>query len=284
MAITNFIPTIWSESIIQKLNQKYVCVANCNREFEGEIREKGSVVKVCGVNNITVQDYTKNTNIESPETLVDVGYSLRINTAKYFNFQIDDIDRTQAMPNLMDAALRNASAALASEAEKVVYQTCAASTNIYAPMDIVTPDTIVHEILAARTRFCNTCGCMPDDIVLEVSPRVAAILIEAKVNLLTNNNDTLETGYLGSIGGCKIYVSTQVTSNLDIDNMWKHTCIMRTKRAVAFAEQLSEVEAYRPELRFSDAVKGLHLYGCAIMHPTEVLKVVLPTDTDADVV
>ena len=47
--------------------------------------------------------------------------------------------------------------------------------------------------------------------------------------------------------------------------------VMRTKRAVAFAEQLSEIEAYRPEMRFSDAVKGLHLYGAKVIYPTELV-------------
>lgn len=53
---------------------------------------------------------------------------------------------------------------------------------------------------------------------------------------------------------------------------------MRTKRAVAFAEQISEVEAYRPEKRFADAVKGLHLYGAKIVYPAEyrVLDLKLP--------
>ena len=48
-------------------------------------------------------------------------------------------------------------------------------------------------------------------------------------------------------------------------------CVARTKRAVAFAEQLSEVEAYRPELRFADAMKGLHLYGAKIVYPEEMV-------------
>lgn len=43
------------------------------------------------------------------------------------------------------------------------------------------------------------------------------------------------------------------------------------KRAIAFAEQLNSVEAYRPELRFADGVKGLHLYGAKIIYPDEIV-------------
>jgi hypothetical protein len=43
-----------------------------------------------------------------------------------------------------------------------------------------------------------------------------------------------------------------------------------TPRARAFAEQIVETEAYRPERRFGDALKGLHVYGGKIMRPTEM--------------
>jgi hypothetical protein len=38
--------------------------------------------------------------------------------------------------------------------------------------------------------------------------------------------------------------------------------------AITFAEQISKVEAYRPESAFSDALKGLHLYGTKVVRPS----------------
>ena len=37
--------------------------------------------------------------------------------------------------------------------------------------------------------------------------------------------------------------------------------------AATYAEQLNDTEAYRPESSFSDALKGLHLYGCKVTRP-----------------
>jgi len=37
--------------------------------------------------------------------------------------------------------------------------------------------------------------------------------------------------------------------------------------ATSYAEQISKVEAYRPQLRFADALKGLHLYGGKVVRP-----------------
>ena len=120
MAITNFIPTVWSEALLHSLDKKYIGVANCNREYEGEIREKGSSVKVCGVGDVSVSNYQKNTNMSAPETLSDTARDLIIDQAKYFNFQIDDIDRAQCTPRLMEAAMANAANALANEADKYI--------------------------------------------------------------------------------------------------------------------------------------------------------------------
>ena len=40
--------------------------------------------------------------------------------------------------------------------------------------------------------------------------------------------------------------------------------------AVAFAHTVAKIEAYRPELRFSDAVKGQDVFGCVVVKPTDL--------------
>ena len=41
--------------------------------------------------------------------------------------------------------------------------------------------------------------------------------------------------------------------------------------ATAYAEQISRVEAFRPERRFADALKGLHLYGAKVIRPAALV-------------
>lgn len=41
--------------------------------------------------------------------------------------------------------------------------------------------------------------------------------------------------------------------------------------ATTYAEQIAKVEAYRPEARFGDALKGLHLYGAKVTRPTALV-------------
>ena len=271
MAITNFIPTIWSENLYTALDQQYIGVANCNREFEGDIKNIGAVVKICGIGPITVNNYTKNYDMTDPQTLDDTAQELVIDKAKVFNFQIDDIDKTQCTPKLMDAAMKSAAAALANEADKAVYSLYrnAGKTITLAYND---DKTLIDAIISARKYLYENNVNDSSNVVLEVSPAVAAKLLKEKI-ALTNSSEVLDNGYLGSIAGCKIYVSNNIVNSYESDMRITDHCIMRTTRAIAFAEQLSEIDAYRPERRFADAVKGLHLYGTKVVYPNEMVTI-----------
>ena len=269
MAINNFVPAVWSEHLLQDLERQYVGVAHCSREYEGEIKEKGNVVKICGLANVRVSNYLKDTNMDEPDTLSTSQQELVINQAKYFNFQIDDVDHIQSKPNLMSTALKKASTALATEADKYVYSLVENAGNSIN-CSVRNGDQIIDEILNARTGMMERNILDPDDIVIEVSPAIATMILKAKIGLVSDNYDTLEKGCIGSLFGCKIYVSNNITQIQDTE-FTTHKCLLRTKRAIAFAEQLSEIEAYRPERRFADAVKGLYLYGAKVVYPLELV-------------
>ncbi len=264
MAITNFIETVWSEKLLEELSAKCIAASNCNREYEGDIKKVGDKVKICGVGEVSIFDYTKNTDMEAPETLSDSSAVLEINRAKAFNFQIDDIDLAQSSPRLMSAAMKNAANALAAEADRYIYSLYTEAGSTVEGSSRI--DDVIDLIIDARTALAEANGDIGSEIVCEVSPKIAAEILRKKMTLATDNEETLSGGCLGSLAGCKIYVSNNIAVS---DNT--HMCLVRTKRAIAYAEQLNEVNAYRPELRFSDAVKGLHLYGAKVVYPSELV-------------
>ena len=269
MAITNFISTVWSENLYNQLDKQYIAVKNCNRDYEGEIKGKGSSVKICGVGDVNVFEYTKDTDMSTPETLSDSVRTLTIDQAKGFNFQIDDIDRAQSSPKLMDMAMKNAADALANTADTYIYSLYG-SAGSTIKNESTTASNIITTIIDARTKLYENNVSDASSIIIEVSPQIAALILKAKIDISSSNSDSLESGLLGSIGGCKIYVSNNIAKTTS-DSATTYKCIARTKRAIAFAEQLSEIEAYRPEKRFADAIKGLHLYGAKVVYPNEMV-------------
>ncbi|MGM9642319.1 MAG: hypothetical protein ACI3XI_03820 [Eubacteriales bacterium] len=274
MALTNFVSSVWSETLFSQMNKKYIAVSNCNRDFDGDIKGKGDRVKICGVGDIAVFDYTKNTDFSSDaQQLSNTEKTLIIDQAKAFNFVIDDIDRAQSNPKLMDAAVKNAAAALANTADKYIFETCAllAETLI---SETVNEDNIISVLIDAQTMLLKNNVSDPADIVIEVTPDVGALILKNKISI-SKDDTALESGCIGKIAGCKVYVSNNVSKSGKT-----HRCLARSKRAMAFAEQLSEIDAYRPEKRFGDAVKGLHLYGSQLLYPNELIRLDLALEKD----
>ena len=274
MAINNFIPTIWSERLYQELGKKYIAASHCLRDYEGEIKEKGNKVKICGVDMIEVRDYTRNVNMSAPQVLGENARELVINQAKYFNFQVDDVDRMQAVPHLMDAAIQLAAKNLADVADQYIYSLYE-DAGTYIETSNTDAAQLLSDILDARTILLRYNVGDPNDIIVEVTPDVAACLLRARIELQTENSDLYESGCIGRIYGMKVFVSNNIYREYNVPQTAGnpdsyHKCILRTNRAIAFAEQLSEIEAYRPELRFADAVKGLHLYGAKVLYPNEM--------------
>ncbi len=266
MAISNFIPALWSETLYTELEKDYVGVRLCSREFEGEIRGEGDRVKICGVGPVTVFDYTKNQDMPAAEVLSDNERTLIIDQAKGFNFFLDSIDLAQSKKGLMQAAMKEASNALSDVADRYVYSLTDAAVESISD-DAVTSLSIINSIADARRILMEHNVPNSAKISLEVPPAIEQKLVLAKVLRSTDNVEALGRGYIGTFMGFDIYV----TNNIQKNASGAYRCIARTGRAIAFAEQVSEVKAYEPELRHGDAVKGLHLYGAKIIYPKEMV-------------
>jgi hypothetical protein len=68
---------------------------------------------------------------------------------------------------------------------------------------------------------------------------------------------------IGQVSGLNVIESTNVPNTGGA--LYKILC--GTQMATTYAEQINKVEAYRPEKRFADAVKGLHVYGAKVVRP-----------------
>lgn len=278
MAISNFIPSVWRENLFAQLDNNYVGVKHCNREYEGDIIGKGSVVNIPGLNKVNVFNYVKGTDMSAPQSAISEGNQLVIDQAKAFNFLIDDVDRVQNNPKLMDEAIRNAAKALAKAAEKSVFGIFNSGTDLKEDFGVmqefcygVSSDNVIDYIIGGITSLYQRDVTNTDDIFIEVSPDIAGLIFKAKAELGIKDGLSMETGHIGNINGCKVYVSNNITVESDHEEGYFSRCFIRSRRAIAFAEQLSEINAYRPEKRFADAVKGLHLYGVKLVKPSEII-------------
>ncbi|MDY6346055.1 MAG: hypothetical protein SPL36_04725 [Succiniclasticum sp.] len=63
MAISTFIPTLWSARLLAHLDKSLVLGNLVNRDYEGEIKNFGDRVKINQIADVTVKDYIKGTDI-----------------------------------------------------------------------------------------------------------------------------------------------------------------------------------------------------------------------------
>src|SRR5688572_2446651 len=111
MALTNFIPEIWSKKLL-KIFDKTVVMANLvNRDFEGEITSAGDVVHVRTFGDVTVNNYTRDMTI-SFQALTDPMVDLLIDQQKYFAFKVDDMDKAQANVDILEGYASRAAIAI----------------------------------------------------------------------------------------------------------------------------------------------------------------------------
>lgn len=269
MAIDNFIPKIWSARMLQYLDKAHVYANAVNRDYEGEIKAYGDTVKINSIGAITIGDYTKNTDIADAETLTDAQVELKIDQAKYFNFVVDDIDKAQTNPKVMDTAVNRASYGLADVSDKFLaglYTGVDAANTIGSDATPISVTGKVYENLVALAQKLDEASVPTMGRYCIVPPAVySQLLLDARfVSAGTAQTDSvLANGVVGQAAGMTIYKSNNVPNTKGA----AYKIMAGHPMAIAYAEQVVEVEAYRPEKRFGDAVKGLMVYGGKLIQP-----------------
>lgn len=268
MSYNNFIPTVWSEKLQRERERDAVAVMLCNRDWEGQIKDVGDTVTINGVIRPTVQQYVKNTTVITPENLNGASTQLKIEKADFFAFEVDDIDKRQAKGNIMDAQMKEANEAMSDSADDYVYTKYVDAGATIAATGITSITTISKITAALKTLWDNKVP-KKAEISLEVSPSFLEKMLLAEIIYNEQNEKVMENGYVGRLKkylGIKVYMTTGIYNDGTFDY-----CMARTKAAIAFADQLEKIEAYRPQSSFSDAVKGLHLYGAKVVRPKELV-------------
>lgn len=285
MSYKNFVPEVWAEGIERELDRVCVFAEDCNRKYEGKVKNQGDSVKILGVGRPTITTITKaakdNIDVGEPEIVPTTSEIMYINQISWFNYGIDDIDKAQGIDGIMDALESETSEALANEVDKHISSMAVDSSvpKLYGAAPIIPVsdenagegkayvlDILDEAILHLREN--DVADSTP--IVVTMSYKFFNIFKKAYTKLDTNNSDMLKNGKVGMYGKVTVKCSNNVhkTNNGTVDNI-----MMRTKRAIAYAQPLTHTEAYRPEKGFKDAIKGFILYQAKVVRPKEVINI-----------
>lgn len=275
MALTTFIPELWNARLLNALDKAHVFAGLVNREYEGDIKKQGDTVHINTIGAVTIGTYTKDTDFTSgPETLTTTDNTLVINQAKYFNFAVDDIDTAQAAGDVMDKAMQRAAYGLADVADKYLADQLAAAitsangNQVGTTAVALTKENVYENIVKMKT-VLDKANVPTTGRWLVIPPEMVALILQDDRFVKTGGTmaeDSLANGWVARAVGFDIYESNNCNS-ATAEKTTTYTITAGDEGACTYAEQISDTEAYRPEKRFADAVKGLHLYGAKVVDP-----------------
>lgn len=276
--ISNFQQTIWSKSILRSLDKITSLRNHCNFQYEKDSKN-AKEVKILSVNRPTIRTYVPGTAI-TRESAKDSSQLLKLDQYRYFNFEVEDIVKAQSVPGLMEALTDEAGKGLALEGDKYVAQIVKEDVEADTPTISTSSSVITLSNTNAMssvedgfaTLYANDCK-VSDMFYLELAPKVFTTYRQQLTELSTNNPEILKKGAVGKINNAYVCIENclptgkKATADTS-DNVYYN--ILRTDKAIAFAEQIEKVEHYRPEDAFTDAVKGLYVFGAKIIRPKEI--------------
>lgn len=267
MSIAGFVPEVWAPELLASLKKAHVYGSVVNRDYEGDIRNSGDTVRITSISRPTISNYVAGVTTITPEPLTDAQRSLVVDQSKYFSFEVDDVDARQAAGDVLPEGMREAAFALSDLADQFIaslFSGVQAANALGVTAIVTAADAYVGLVNLARRLHDANVPSMDRWVI--IPPFYHALLLQD--SRFTDQSasglpSAAINGMVGRVAGMDVLMSNN-TPNPTGDN---RIVMAGYRGAISFAEQINKVEAYRPENSFSDAVKGLHLYGAKLIRP-----------------
>lgn len=273
MAVTNFIPEIWSASVLSALKTNLVAQGIANQNYSGDA--KGNAVNITSITDPSIGDYTTHTDI-TIEQVTDATRQLLIDQQKYFAFEMDDVEAAQSVSGgaLMAEATQRAAYGIAKEIDTHLLGVMAANVSAAAPDHVVEEATIstasdAYDALVDWSVLLDEADVPEQGRFAVVTPAFHGLLLKDQRFIAAGDEKgaaVRANGVVGTAGGFTIHKSNNLPDGPGAGA--GKSMLAGYRDATTYVVQVNKVEAHRLEKRFADAVKGLAVYGSKVIRPT----------------
>lgn len=280
-----FIPAIWSGKLVEKFYAATVFGAIANTDYEGEISSMGDKVNIRTVPSLAIRDYEIGGGLTYEKPVSDK-VELLIDKAKYFAFEVNDIDAYQSDIALMDKwaedggeqmkiaidtdVLGSIYADVASDNQGATAGKESAGFDLGAtgaPVAL-TKENIVDYLVDLGTVLDEQ--NLPDTDRWVVLPAWATGMIKKSelkdASLTGDGTSMLRNGRLGMIDRFTVYASNNVAHVTDGDDRAANI-LAGHKSALTFASQMTSMETLPNPKDFGKLVRGLNVFGYKVIKP-----------------
>lgn len=285
-----FIPEIWSGKMIEKLYARTCYGEIANTDYEGEIRQKGDTVQIRTTPGITIRDYKVGGGLTYEKPTSDK-VELQIDQAKYFAFEVNDVDAYQSDLKLMDNWSDDAGQQMKIEIDTVLlgkhYADAApenAGNEAGAKSGAYKLGATGAPVLIDRDNILDVlvdCGSVLDE--QNVPDENRYLILPAWLNGMLKKSDlrdasvmgdstsAFRNGKVGMLDRFTVYISNNLSIVEDVDAAKKATNVFfGHKKGLTFASQMTEMETLPNPSDFGKLVRGLNVFGSKVIDPDAV--------------
>lgn len=270
MALQNFIRQVWIAGIMRALRKAHVFASLANTNYQGQLKNLYDTVQIMMIGDIEAKSYSKDTDIDSPEDVMDAATKLTADQPYYFNFKVNDVEAVQSKPTVLAEAAERASYAFRDVVDLFFAGLHAQSAlQVYAsgttPYDVNSLN--VEDVLLDIRQQMDEANIPPDMRFLTIPPWFETKVIQAGLTTKTSNDQLFANGVIGNVLGFDLRKSNNISEATPATHTDARLIAGIKGQSLSFAGVINNIEAYRPEKRFEDAVKGLYIFGGKVMRP-----------------
>ena len=276
---SGFIPQVWSGKLVEKLYISTVFAEISNTDYEGEIKNKGDTVEIRTTPSITINDYVVGGGLTYEKPTSDK-VELHIDKAKYFAFEVNDVDEYQSDIQLMDdwsddagqqmkiaidaVILGDVYADVAAENAGATAGVDSASYNMGATgAPLAVDKTNVLDIIVDAGSVLDEQNVPDTDRWIVLPTWMAGMLKKSDLrdaSIMGDATSVFRNGKLGTLDRFTVYKSNNMAKTVDgtdtvTNAMFGH------KKALTFASQMTKMEQVDNPSDFGQLVRGLNVFG-----------------------
>ena len=281
----NFVPTIYSQKVLNFFRRASVVEDITNTDYTGEIENYGDTVNIINEPTVTVSSYYRG-SVVNAQTLTDAQTTLTVDQAFAFSFKVDDIEERHSHLNWESIATSSGAYALKKKYDYNVLNAMISGASTDSGLGtsgsgIAGVDTgdEASDLISKAGRLLDQNDVPQENrwyvgspILYEVLSKSASKLMDQSI-VDSSKESPLRNGKViaGPIRGFTMYktnvfdTGTAGTDEVNPSGSNEYYSLAGHMSSTATASHIAKTEVVRDTDSFADIVRGLHVFGRKVL-------------------
>lgn len=262
----NFDKEFYSAKMLTSIESKQILLPSATYEFEGEVKG-GARLKILGLGDPTVTAYVDDTGLSAAEKVGDTSVFLDIDQFNSVHYYVTDIEQAQGSSKVLNT-LNSKSEYKLSKARDTKIGVIGGTygTPVTKTVAVTTAALAKAAVDAAFEELWGNDVTLEMPVEAFVTPWFYNLFKEYLISVSTDNPNMIKTGSVGYYNNALFRMTNSIYNDGTYDDL-----LIKTPGSIAFAGEITKLEAYRSHTYFADVVRGLDVFGVKMVRPNECI-------------